>query len=256
MSNIRSEKERKNKMVRKKRVFDNEFRNDTIRYVQERLELTHSQAAIILLGKIHIKEITYTNYSAKEKDQRLQLSVASTDNKKVINHLTERGIDLEIIQDYIKNKQLYESKYINKVSKKVYMNVTFIGYDRYEKNPKYANVRNIDFNFKGDVAGSDKHFCFSLSPNHLSQELHIFESAIDTLSYATLMKMNGKDYKTTHLLSLRGVAIPRKEIRESLNLSIALSQYLNDFPEINTPVLHLDNDKAGRCSAKNIQEKL
>ena len=32
--------------------------------------------------------------------------------------------------------------------------------------------------FKGDVAGSKQHFCFSIASQHLSNELHIFESVI------------------------------------------------------------------------------
>ena len=41
-----------------------------------------------------------------------------------------------------------------------------------------------------------------------------------------------------------------------VKIPVALEQYLKDFPEINKIVLHLDNDKAGRLAAKNIQNKL
>lgn len=213
-------------------------------------------AAEILLQKTKAKEPVYVAYSTKEENKKLHLPTPSSTNGKAICYLVERGIDEEIIQDCINNHVIYESKYINPNTKIIYTHVTFIGYDKQNHIPKYANIRSVENDFKGDVYGSDKRFCFSIQPHILSKELHIFESAIDTLSYATLLKMNGKDYRSIHLLSLGGVAIPRKDTTEDLKLPVALTQYLEDFPEIKSLVLHLDNDKAGRLSAKNIQKKL
>ena len=44
--------------------------------------------------------------------------------------------------------------------------------------------------------------------------MHVFESAIDLLSYATMQKLDGKEWRTEHLLSLAGVYQPAKRDRK------------------------------------------
>ena len=57
---------------------------------------------------------------------------------------------------------------------------------------------------------------FILYPGRGKQrKVHLFESAIDLLSYATLQKMDGQDWRAEHLLSLAGVYQPAKEIERS-----------------------------------------
>ena len=45
--------------------------------------------------------------------------------------------------------------------------------------------------------------------------MHLFEAAVDLLSYATYLKCEGKDYRKENLLSLSGVYQPKKELSES-----------------------------------------
>jgi len=45
-------------------------------------------------------------------------------------------------------------------------------------------------------------YSFSLPAQGESETLHLFESAVDALSYATLLRMHGRDWQATHLLSL------------------------------------------------------
>ena len=82
--------------------------------------------------------------------------------------------------------------------------------------------------------------------------VHLFESAIDLLSYATLLKMKDRDWRQDALLSLAGVF---KRKREGV-VPLALSQYLKDHPSTNTIYLHLDNDEVGRDAAAGIVEGL
>ena len=70
------------------------------------------------------------------------------------------------------------------------------------------------------------------------------------------MKLYQKDYETIHILSLGGVQIPRNDSKISCKTPIALEQFLRDFPEVNSIVLHLDNDRAGRLATKTIQKNL
>ena len=85
--------------------------------------------------------------------------------------------------------------------------------------------------------------------------MHLFEAAIDLLSYATFLKCEGKDYKAENLLSLSGVYQPKKEIKDS-KVPIALSTILEKNPHIKTIYLHLDNDKTGRLCTMTLKELL
>jgi hypothetical protein len=41
--------------------------------------------------------------------------------------------------------------------------------------------------YKGDLTGSNKHFSFSMNENPAPEHIHVFESAIDAMSYATML---------------------------------------------------------------------
>ena len=83
----------------------------------------------------------------------------------------------------------------------------------------------------------------------------MFESAIDLLSFGTLLKMEGIDWRRDNLLSLAGVYKPRNRVEDSA-LPAALKQYISDNPHIRKVVLRLDNDPAGRLAAHTIQTLL
>ena len=74
-------------------------------------------------------------------------------------------------------------------------------------------------------------------------------TAIDLLSYATLMQMENKDWRSTNLLSLAGVSVRKKGTNEA-KLPAALEQFLHVNPQIQTIHLHLDRDAAGRNAAE------
>ena len=94
-------------------------------------------------------------------------------------------------------------------------------------------------------------------PTRRSSDLtvHLFEAAIDLLSYATYLKCEGKDYKSESLLSLSGVYQPKKEMKDS-KIPIALTTFLSANSQIKTIVLHLDNDKVGRLCTATLKELL
>lgn len=214
------------------------------------------EAATIILEKINVKPPDYVKYTEKEADKKLQIPAHCRQNQRAIDYLLNRGIGYDIIMDCIDKSLLYLSIYQNANIKKSYFNVAFMGYDRYNHVPKYANVRGIDANFKGDAPGSDKRYSFLLQAESPCEEVHVCEAAIDVLSYATLLNMQGKNYKNYHILSLGGVQILRKNSQISSKNPIALEQFLKDFPEVKKIVLHLDNDRAGRLATQTIMKNL
>lgn len=121
--------------------------------------------------------------------------------------------------------------------------------------PRYANQRGIGSDFIGDANGSDKHYSFGIPAAAASDTLHLFESAVDLLSYGTLQKLDGKDWRSENLLSLAGVYKPQAKIEES-SLPAALVRYLSEHPHIRHVVLRLDNDTTGRIAAETIKALL
>jgi hypothetical protein len=159
-------------------------------------------------------------------------------------YLMRRGISRSLIRYCADSQILYQTR------NKGYANAVFVGLD--EGNiPRYATMRGTRGSFKGDVAGSDKRYSFALHGGSGSGNLHLFESAVDLLSYATLEDIRIPDHFDGGLLSLSGVYIPRQDVEESV-LPPALTQYLSGHPYITRIHLHLDNDLAGRLATKAI----
>ena len=82
--------------------------------------------------------------------------------------------------------------------------------------------------------------------------IHLFESAIDLLSYATLIKCKGLDFTEYSLISLAGVYQLKENISES-KVPITLSNYLKKHSNTNKIILHFDNDQAGRLAAETLK---
>lgn len=179
------------------------------------------------------------------KEKVLVLPKASQNNNNAIQYLKSRGIDKDIINYCIETGRIYES-YPNH-------NVVMLGFDKYG-TPRYANLRGIGTDFKGEASGSDKRFSFSISTEN-SDTLHIFESTIDLLSYATMLKMNGQKWDEHHLLSLAGVYRPGKELKDS-SFPLALKQFLSEHPEVKKIHLRLDDDYAGRIATETLKHFL
>lgn len=178
-----------------------------------------------------------------KEERKIVIPNKSDNNKQVIEYLKNRGIDEEIIAECIARKILYQEKNTN--------NVVFLGYDEVG-NIKYAGCRSTNNKrILRDAKGSSKEFSFRLLSNIKNNSLHIFESSIDLLSYATLLKIKGYNYKNYNLISLAGVYQPSKNIEQS-KVPITIQNYLNKNKETQDIILHFDNDRAGRQATKAI----
>ena len=183
----------------------------------------------------------------KDEPKVLLLPEKNPNADRVTDYLFGRGIDFSLIQECIAEGILFESR--------KYHNAVFVGRDA-NGVPKYAALRStLSSPFKGDASGSDKRYSFRLLAREPTDKVHLFEAAIDLLSYATYLKCEGKDYRAENLLSLSGVYQPKKEISES-KIPVALSTYLRENPQIKTIILHLDNDKTGRLCTAALTELL
>ena len=179
--------------------------------------------------------------------RKLLLPEKHENNRQVVNYLSGRGIQITLIDYCLNTGRLYESR--------PYHNAVFVGFDK-NGAPKYATLRGTTKQrYMGEANGSDKHFSFSIPARQGSSKLHLFESAIDLLSYGTLELFSGRDWRQENCLSLAGIYKPKKNIEESTPPA-ALMQYLKDFQQINEIAVHLDNDTPGRLAARTIMTLL
>ena len=211
-------------------------------YLMKVKGLSFSQALEAILGESGLSPpVTYKQ--AEHTPKRLLLPERNNNADQVISYLRGRGIHPDIIRYCLEHVTLYEST--------AYHNAVFVGYDERGK-PRHAAIRSTTGRYKGDAAGSDKRYSFSIEEDSNSEHLHLFESAIDLMSYATIQHMRGRDWKQDALLSLAGVF----QTKRQNVLPVALKRYLNLHPEVRTIHLHLDNDEVGRGAAEGIIKRL
>lgn len=199
-------------------------------------EYSFSEAMEKILSKLDNIVLTESNFVHKKQNSKLILPRRSASFVIAKNYLMNRSIDEEILQECFDNNLIYQD---------CFNNVVFVGYDN-NKTARYAMCRKADESrFMHEASGSHKAFSFRLEASIESESVHIFESAIDLLSYATLLKKNGQDWSNYNLLSLAGVYQPSIK-KEAGKIPIALNLFLNNHPNIHKIFLHLDNDRAGR----------
>ena len=200
------------------------------------------EAVQTIMGNGSVSFPTYENIKSYE-EQPLLLPEKSPTTDVVFDYLFGRGIDYEIINHCLEQELIIESL--------PYHNAVFIGYDE-NKEPKYAAYRATNQSrIMGDCTGSKKQYSFRLTAENTG-EVHLFECAIDLLSYATLMKLEGKDWRQFNLVSLAGVYSPKQKIEDS-KVPVTLGRLLEKDKTIRRIVLHLDNDIAGRKATKALQ---
>lgn len=199
---------------------------------------TLPQAVAKINGRM-IEKSPVFYYSNEEKI--LKIPDLSEKTNMVFYYLKSRGIDPKIITYCLNNRLIFETE--------KYHNVMFVGYDE-TGDMKYANLRGTHSNFKGEVYGSDKKHAFKICDIVNPTNLHIFEAAIDLLSYITMSMMSGKDWTKEAYLSLGGVAVNGK------TLPMQLKHFLDGNKLISTIYLHLDNDDAGKQASETLKKHL
>ena len=200
------------------------------------------EAVQTIMGNSSVRSPTSENAKGYV-NQPLLLPERSLTTDVVFEYLFGRGIDYEIINYCLEKELVIESL--------PYHNVVFIGYDESNK-PKYAAYRATNQSrLMGDCTGSKKQYSFRLTAENTG-EVHLFECAIDLLSYATLMKLEGKNWRQFNLISLAGVYSPKQNIGDS-KVPVTVRNLLEKDKSIKRIILHLDNDIAGRKATKALQ---
>ncbi|MFQ6942901.1 MAG: DUF3991 domain-containing protein [Clostridia bacterium] len=219
---------------------------NAISYLMKVKNYSFLEAVETIIGNVNVKK-PVIHKEEKQDNIELVLPQKSNNSERAKIYLMSRGIALEIINECINDNLIYESLPNH--------NVVFIGFDD-SKSPKYAFYRGTNkTRFMGEAKGSDKKYTFRLEAKTQCTRVHLFESAIDLLSYATLLKMKNIDWHKENMISLGGVNNPSK-INENNKIPIAIKEFLEKNPNINEIHLHLDNDEVGRNASKSLQDVL
>ena len=199
------------------------------------------KAVAIILAKELQETPSLIAENSEETEKKLILPERNLTDNRVRSYLKCRGIDGELIDCCIKKGYLYEAT--------PYHNCVFVGFNQQGK-PRYASLRAINgSNIKGEAKGSDKSFSFRIM--HPSDTLHVFESAIDLLSYMTIIKITSGKWLRESMVSLGGVHA-RKRTDHSPKVQPALQSAIQSAKDLKRIILHLDNDIAGRQATVNI----
>lgn len=171
--------------------------------------------------------------SQKQEVKKFELPVRSLDNSFLYSYLNqERGISKAVIDYFVSQDLIYESRH--------YHNIVFKGNDK-DGVTKFASMRGVFDKegkpFKCDVAGNDKQYGFNVCNNE-SNELVVFEGAIDLMSYVDIFS----DYETNKLAL-------------GMLADAPLATFLKEHPQITTIRFCLDGDEPGRKAASQLMEK-
>ena len=196
-----------------------------------------TQAAEIILGREAEKPPVFYRQKERRSTELLMPELSETTDR-VEKYLQGRGIHPVIIRYCLDNRLLFESADFH--------SAVLVGYDK-DGKARYGALRSTVSSYKGELTGSDKHFSFFLEGKPNAEHIHVFESAIDLLSFATLALLAGHDWKSETYLSLAGVFQTK---RENV-VPVALSRFLDEHPSVRKIHLHLDNDAVGRGAVKS-----
>ena len=218
-------------------------------YLTRALEMDFVDAVIELTGEpdkyVDRVKINKAELSKEEK-RELMLPAESRNPERLIRYLKNRGICDFVIRDFLKHGYIYEDG--------KYHNAVFVGYNE-DGKAAYGAVRSTGGKvYKMDCRGSDKSYSFKRPADYLSDEIHVFEGAVDLMSYATMMLyLVKRDYRKVHLLSLSGIY---QSGYGPATMPKALDKYISAHPEIRKVHLHLDNDEPGRNATEGYKKLL
>lgn len=216
----------------------NPTKADFLDAIGKLLSMTHGQYTYLQSNVEHAKK------KEPEKSKHLVLPQREESSlRQLYGYLCKtRCLDRDIVTECVKNKSIFLSREPVSNGREIH-NVVFVGRDA-AGVAKYATRRGTltDKAFKRDCYGSDKSYGFRVDGK--SDKLLVFESPIDALSFATLEKMKGADWKAHTLLSIGCVA------------DVALQRFLDDNPKsIKQIRFYTDNDEAGNAAAQKYMAK-
>lgn len=168
-----------------------------------------------------------------EEKKPFILPEPSPDNSHLYDYLNkERAIRRAVIDYFVSSDLIYESRH--------YHNIVFRGNDK-DGVTKFASMRGVFDKegkpFKCDVAGNDKYYGFNMV-NEDSNELVVFEAAIDLMSYVDIFW----DFDSNKLAL-------------GMLADAPLETFLKEHPNITSIRFCLDGDEPGKKASEELAKK-
>lgn len=226
------------------------FGFNALSYLQLVRGMKLNEAVLLLIGD---------NFNTTKKIGK-ERSIKGENNKKEPLIMPRLSFNTKIVSDYLVNQRKIDKGIVawcfnHRVLFEGYKyhNALFVGY---EKSKTLKCIEQVGTNkhkkFKGLLKNSDKRHTFKILPNKKSKDLYIFECAIDLLSYATFLKINGEDWQSINYLSMAGV-YKSNEYSKNMELPKPLKEYLKNSPQLENIYVGFDNDSVGQGAFKLIK---
>ena len=205
---------------------------DAIDFVRRFYNLDYPEAMEYLLGGTNGTLKTAQPVSQKPPEPFV-LPKRNDNMRRVFAYLlSKRGIDRDVLYDFVRENMIYESA--------EYHNVVFVGYDK-DGKAVHANMRGTggESTFKGNAPNGIPEYSFHRTGT--DDTLYLFEAPIDMLSYISLHKDGWKKHSYS-----AGCGVSDR----------VLFQMLIDNPNLEKIYLCLDSDDAGQKAAKRISDRM
>lgn len=181
----------------------------------------------------------------KKKPKRMRMFPYNFKCERAKPYLMSRAISESIIDELIYRRLIAERNDNG--------DVLFLGYDE-KGRLKHCTARATDgTSRKKDAYGSNKEYVFHLLTRVPKDRVLVFESAIDLLSYATILQDHGGDYRRENMLSVGGI-YAREDKAEKMKVPPILERFLKANPQVTKILLYFDNDRTGRLCASCLQK--
>lgn len=213
-----------------------------IDFVKMYYQMTFSKAMAFLLSAEGLYHVEFVTEPAERERKKLVLPEANRDMKRLYAYLVKkRCIEPEVVNFFVKEKLLYESREENKTTGKVYQNAIFVGRDA-DGIARHAHKKGLysdRTSYRGNLAGSEPEYSFQYRGP--SNKVYVFEAPIDLMSYITLHPDNWQQHSYIALMGVPGKA---------------LMLFLKEREDTETIVLCLDNDEAGNQAIVRLTEEV
>ena len=150
---------------------------DSIDFVRRFYHKGYSDAVQMLLGGHAGTEISHS-YQPPKQEKPFVLPAKNDNMRRMFAYLLfTRGLDKSVVQEFVRQKMLYESK--------GHHNAVFVGYDE-NGTPRHANMRGTGTKipFKCNAVSSKPEYSFHW--NGTSSHLFLFEAPIDMMSFISM----------------------------------------------------------------------
>lgn len=209
------------------------------------------EAVDILLGSYSSSPSPYGKKQIISQEKKpFELPEKAPTFKRLFAYLCDtRKLDEAIVQELVAQHRIYEGvrPYVSADgSKRQGHCIVFVGLDSsgIPRSGFQRGTNTYGATFKRDAQGSDKTVPFCVPGNREVDTVTVFEAAIDAISHATLVKMQGLDWHDRDRIALGGT------------WGVPLLRYLQSNHHIRRIELCLDNDEAGHKGVTSIQALL